>query len=334
MSNNGQRQYVLAGLVAVIALLAAFLLADVVATVFFAITVAYVLFPFREYLVTHHLKPRYASALATVVAFLSLAGLLAPIGIVIYLRRLQLAEFIQNLPPEIVLRYSGFFYVIRTEDAILYANNTLTQIAISGVQAAPVLALKAALFTFLVFAILLEPRGVAAAIFRPIPRPYHDIAIALHERIRDTLFAIYVLQAATALGTFVLALAVFFILGYESFFALAVIAGIFQFIPILGPSVLVVALAGYQVSIGDVNAAAAVLILGLIVIAFVPDALIRPRLAEQTADLPGSLYFIGFVGGILSVGVMGFIAGPLIIALFVEAIDLLSDRQMRQGSLF
>ncbi|MFC6731244.1 AI-2E family transporter [Haladaptatus sp. DYSN1] len=334
MSSPGQRQYVLVGLVVFFTLLTAALLVDVLATVFFATTVAYVLFPVREWLVTYHLKPRYASAVATIFAFLGVAALLAPVGIVLYLRRNQFVDFIQNLPPEITIRYSGFFYTLQTDDAITYANDTLTDLAISGVQAAPVLALKAALFTFLVFAILLEPRGVGAAIFRPIPRDYHDIVMAIHERIRDTLFAIYVLQAATALGTFVLALAVFFLLGYESFFALAVIAGILQFIPIVGPSILVIGLAGYQVSIGEIDAAVAVLVLGLILIAFVPDALIRPRLAEWSADLPGSLYFVGFVGGILSVGVMGFIAGPLVIALLVEALDLLSDRQMRRGTLF
>jgi predicted PurR-regulated permease PerM len=40
--------------------------------------------------------------------------------------------------------------------------------------------------------------------------------------------------------------------------------------------------------------------------------------------MPATLYFIGFVGGVLSVGVVGVIAGPLIVALVAETVEILS----------
>jgi predicted PurR-regulated permease PerM len=58
-----------------------------------------------------------------------------------------------------------------------------------------------------------------------------------------------------------------------------------------------------------------------------PDALIRPRLAALTTGMPASLYFIGFTGGVLSVGVVGVIAGPLVIALLAETVQLLSPER-------
>jgi predicted PurR-regulated permease PerM len=60
-------------------------------------------------------------------------------------------------------------------------------------------------------------------------------------------------------------------------------------------------------------------------VAWLPDVLIRPRLARETADLPGSLYFVGFVGGLLTLGPVGIIAGPLAVALVVEMADHLSE---------
>ena len=60
--------------------------------------------------------------------------------------------------------------------------------------------------------------------------------------------------------------------------------------------------------------------------------MVRPRLARHTADLPGSLYFIGFTGGLLSVGPIGFIAGPLVVALLVEATELLASEVNGHGS--
>jgi predicted PurR-regulated permease PerM len=36
-----------------------------------------------------------------------------------------------------------------------------------------------------------------------------------------------------------------------------------------------------------------------------------------------SLYFVGFVGGVLTLGAIGIIAGPLIVAILVEVVELL-----------
>ena len=66
-----QRRYVLGGLLAVLALLAGALLADVLATVFFAITVAYLLFPLREELTRRGLSLWRASFLTTLLAALA-----------------------------------------------------------------------------------------------------------------------------------------------------------------------------------------------------------------------------------------------------------------------
>ena len=66
-------------------------------------------------------------------------------------------------------------------------------------------------------------------------------------------------------------------------------------------------------------------VLGGLLVAWLPDLVIRPRLARETADLPGSLYFVGFVAGLLTLGPIGVIAGPLAVALVVEIGGLLTD---------
>jgi predicted PurR-regulated permease PerM len=158
-----------------------------------------------------------------------------------------------------------------------------------------------------------------------VPPEYRDVFHALNRRVRETLFGIYVLQAATAVGTFVVSLAVFAGLGYDAVFTLSVIAGVLQFIPVVGPSVLLGALAVADVAAGNVPRAVLVLTLGGVFIAIAPDAVIRPRLATWAAHLPMSLYFIGFTGGLLTVGAIGFIAGPLVVALLIELVNLLGN---------
>lgn len=316
----------LAGLLVVVGLSAVVLLREVLWTVFIAVTVAYVLLPMRARLVDRGLSPRTASAIVATLAFLAALALVAPLGIVLYTRRQALFDRLAALPETVTIDLEVFTYVVELDAVLVAAQKVLADIAIDFAGETPVLALKAVLFLFVVFALLLHPEAVRRAFVQLVPPPYHDLLFSLHERIERTLYAIYVLQAATAVGTFLIAFVVFLALGYVNAFTYAVIAGVLQFIPIVGPSILVVGLAAFDLSFGDPTRALLVLVLGLTLIGFLPDAVIRPRLAERTAALPGSVYFIGFTGGVLSVGVVGFIAGPLVVALLIEVVTLLSVR--------
>lgn len=113
-------------------------------------------------------------------------------------------------------------------------------------------------------------------------------------------------------------------LGYSGALTLAVVAGVLQFLPVVGPSVLVGALVVYQLLAGDAAAAALVGVAGAVFIGYLPDVLIRARLARRSADMPSTLYFTAFTGGLLTLGPVGIIAGPLAVALLVEGIELLS----------
>jgi predicted PurR-regulated permease PerM len=179
------------------------------------------------------------------------------------------------------------------------------------------------LFAFVVFGLLVGHRAVEDALMAAVPRPYHDVVGAFARRTRDTLYAIYVLQVATGAATFFFALPVFLGLGYGIPVTLAFIAGVLQFLPIVGPSVLLGALAVYHVAAGDLVAAVLVVVFGGVIVAWLPDILVRPQLARRAGHLPGTLYFIGFVGGLLTLGPVGIVAGPLAVALVVEAVALL-----------
>ena len=80
MSSLRRRRYVLAGLLVGIGLLTAAVLWEVVEVVFFAVTVAYVLYPLRRRLVDRGVPRRVASGLVTVAAFLAVDVLLAPVA--------------------------------------------------------------------------------------------------------------------------------------------------------------------------------------------------------------------------------------------------------------
>ena len=318
------RQRVLTGVFAVLSVLAAVVLFDVLGTVLFAITVAYVLTPLHRWLVERGSSPWWASAVATVVGFLGVLLAFFSFGFLLYRRQRELLAFLQELPESVTFDLLGFAYVLDASAVFQFARENLRDAALAIARLAPILALKVTLFALLVFALLVRRKQARRALYGLVPHAYRDVAGAFDDRARETLFAIYVLQAATALGTFLVALPLFYALGYELSVTLAIVAGFLQFLPIVGPSFLIGALALFRASVGDVSGAVLMVVLGGLLVAWLPDAVIRPRLAAETAHLPGSLYFVGFTGGILSLGPIGFIAGPLVVALLVEAAALLT----------
>jgi predicted PurR-regulated permease PerM len=322
-----QRTYVLAALFVIVGVLTTLFLWDVLATVFFAITVAYVLFPLSEWFVEQGLSKRLAATVTTAIAFLAGSLIAVPLGAVLYLRRRDLFTFFQQLPAEIPVTVGEMAYTIDVAALFLTLRSLVTSVAVALAAQTPILALKAVLFAILLYAMLWKPSAPKQPVYRTVPRQYHDVVDRLNDRLRGTLYAIYVLQAATAFGTFLVAWGLFAALGYRGAFALAVVAGILQFIPVVGPSVVVVAMGAAELVAGDTVGAALVLVLGLGLVGFLPDALIRPRLARYTTGMPASLYFVGFTGGVLTLGVVGFIAGPVVVALLLECLNLLADER-------
>lgn len=280
------RQSALAALLAGLLVLTAVVLESVLSTVVFAVTVAYVLYPLRQSVRDRGHNRRVAAGIATVAGFLGVVGLAVPLAYVLYRRRRDLLEFLGSVPSAVVVDLGSIVYAVETDPLLQTAQAALRGLAFSLAAAAPVLALKAVVFVTLVYGLLLKPQAPRTALLRLCPGAYHDVLLALHRRTASTLRAIYVLQGATAAATFAVALVTFAALGYESPFALAVVAGVLQFVPVLGPSVVVVTLALVDVVAGDAVRAAIILVVGLVLIGFVPDAVIRPRLAGGGRTFP------------------------------------------------
>lgn len=308
-----------------LAALTALVLAEVLATVVFAVTLAYVLLPVRRVAAERGASARIAAGTATALASLVAVAFVLPPAFVLYQRRRAVVAVFESLPSEIPITVGETTVRVAVAPLVDAGRDAVTGLAIEVAAAAPVIVLKAVVLVLLVYGLLYRPGALRTAATRALPDRYHDVLFALDRRTAETLRAIYVLQAATAAGTFLLGTLTFWLLGYESPVVLGVFSGLLQFVPILGPSVVVGVLAVLDLLAGDVTGAVVVTVVGLVVVGFLPDAVIRTRLAEYTTELPVSLYFVGFVGGVLTVGAVGFVLGPLVVALLVETVVLLSD---------
>ncbi|WP_436346280.1 AI-2E family transporter [Natronorubrum sp. FCH18a] len=323
--SSRNRRYVLAGIVGILGLVTGAILLEVLGTILFALTVAYVLMPVQAWLVRRGLSEWLAAVAATVIGFVSAIAVFAPIVVTLYFRIDQVMSVVEGIPQEVPIEALGIAYTVEVAEVRSIALDFLSGAAVSFASALPVLAIKFALFVILLFALVLKGDAAGRAAIAPVPREYRDIVHALANRTRETLYAIYVLQLATSVATLLIGYPLFWLLGYEAAFTLAIIAAILQFVPIIGPSLLIAPIALYHVAAGELTAAVLVGVLGITLVAWFPDIGVRPRLARRSAGLPGSLYFVGFTGGLFTLGPIGIVVGPLIVAVFVEAVDLLAD---------
>ncbi|AXR76366.1 AI-2E family transporter [Natrarchaeobaculum sulfurireducens] len=324
-STDRTRRYVLAGIVVALGIVTGAILLEVLGTILLALTVAYVLMPVQGWLVRRGLTEWTAAALATLIGFVTAVVVFSPIFFTLYVRIDQVIEIVEELPREIPVSAFEMTYVVEVAEVQQIAITVLRDVGFAFATQLPVIAIKFALFVILLFALLLKGDEAGRAAIAPIPRAYRDVVYALANRARETLYAIYVLQLATSIATLFIGYGLFWMLGYEMPFTLALLAAILQFVPIIGPSLLVVPIALYHVAAGDLAAAALVGVFGITLVAWLPDVAVRPRLARRSAGLPGSLYFVGFTGGLFTLGPIGIVVGPLIVAVFVEAVDLLAD---------
>ncbi|RLM76862.1 AI-2E family transporter, partial [Halobellus sp. Atlit-38R] len=102
------RQRLLAALLVSLAALAAVVLANVLRTVVFAVSVAYVLYPLRQRLVGRGLPLRIACGVATAVAFLGATLLVAPLLYALYRRRAELIAILEGIPDAVPISVGGF----------------------------------------------------------------------------------------------------------------------------------------------------------------------------------------------------------------------------------
>ncbi len=323
-SAAADRQRVLGGLFILASVLTILALSNVVATVFFAITVAYVLAPAKRWVRRRGIGGRVSTIIVTVGAALAVVLLFAPIGIVLLYRLEEAFTLLSEFPETLEIEFGEQRVELLLTEYVDPAERWIRATAIDLSRGLPGLLVKFALFLFVVFGLLLNERDIGESAYAVIPPRHRDIAERLHQRARDTLIAIYVLQGASALGTVIVAIPVFYLFGYDSWVALATIAGILQFVPVIGPSVLIGALAIAEAIGGSVVTAAILVVVGGVAIGALPDLLIRPWLAELTTELSSVLYFVGFIGGLLSLGAIGVIVGPLLIAVLVELAEMVA----------
>lgn len=113
----------------------------------------------------------------------------------------------------------------------------------------------------------------------------------------------------------------FWIVGIPSFVVWGVIMIILSIIPAIGSGLIWAPAGIVLLFMGDIWQGVFVLVFGGIVISFI-DNILRPKLVGSDTEMHPLLVFFATLGGLIAFGVIGFVIGPVIMALFLTLWDI------------
>jgi len=187
-------------------------------------------------------------------------------------------------------------------------------------------------FFFTLFILLLHGDELKSRILEHLPPSITEYVTRLSDVTVDTLYAIYVVQIAIAVLTFFIALPVFYLLGYGNILFYSFFAAFCELIPVLGSSATFIVIGAYAFALGDMRGVLILFFLGYFVVALLPEIWIRPVLVGRRVKIHPVIMFIGIIGGILTMGLAGFVLGPVIIVLLINTYRMYI-RDRKDGTL-
>lgn len=187
--------------------------------------------------------------------------------------------------------------------------------------------IKLVIFVLSLYFFLRHGGALIENIRQSLPEHHREVFNRFVKTSHSVLFAIYVIHVGTALLTFVVAVPFFWLAGFSDVFFWSLLCGVFQLIPVLGPSLIMFAIAAYAFATGD-NTTQGILCLavGYPVVALAPDIVFRSIMMSRQVKFSALLLLLGFVGGLVSMGAIGFIIGPFVLALLAESANFASER--------
>jgi predicted PurR-regulated permease PerM len=192
---------------------------------------------------------------------------------------------------------------------------------------------KTFVFFFSLSALLYHGDLIKERFMSHMPPVICDYVTRLSAVTVDTLYAIYVVQVVIAVLTFFISLPVFYLLGYGNVLFYSFLAAFCELIPILGSSSTFILIGAYALALDDTRGVFILFFFGYLIVSCVPEIWVRPVLVGRRVRINAVIMFIGIIGGILTMGLAGFVLGPVIIVLLINSFRLYtSDRKERRNA--
>ncbi len=117
----------------------------------------------------------------------------------------------------------------------------------------------------------------------------------------------------------------FAILGISSPFFWGVLMAFLSIIPLVGANTILLPMAMVQFIFGNIVSGIVILVFGCGAI-IIDQNIIRPRLDGAKSGIHPAIMFLASMGGLILMGIIGFIAGPMIVGMFLVLWNIFGER--------
>jgi predicted PurR-regulated permease PerM len=229
-------------------------------------------------------------------------------------------EFMQRTLPratEVLARFGLTIEELRAslEGAAVTATQVIAARAVVAGQNALTVTVMFALMLYFLFFFFRDGDRIVGGIIRALPMG--------DDRERRLLRKFAEVSRATVKGTLVVAAVqgalggiMFGLVGIRAALFWGVVMGVLSLLPAVGAALVWVPAAIILLATGAIWQGIVVIIGGSLVIGVV-DNLLRPVLVGRAAEMPDYLVLLATLGGLSAFGLAGFVAGPVIAALFL-----------------
>lgn len=294
-----------------------------------AASIGVVLFPVQRRL-ARRMRPVFASALLTVVVGVGIVGV-AAFTIAVLIQNIDyIAEIFRTILGAAAAPMTGPLagLPIDLSTAIAGIQNEIgawTDYLSMLIGELPIVSLELITFFLVLYLTLEQGEGVGRRLVRALPGEVRRVAERLWTMAVDVMYSIYVVDVQVAFISFLIAIPFFWLLGYGHVLFFSVLSGIFQLVPFLGQTVILLVLGAYAIAIGDWRGLALIVLVGYPFVAAIPDMVMRPLMMGSKTQIHPVVMFIGFFGGITLLGVVGLLLGPLLLSLAVGAYGIVVE---------
>ena len=178
--------------------------------------------------------------------------------------------------------------------------------------------------------LLLEGHEGTSWLVETIPLPNGQVRAIVND-VRDVTRAMLMGTGVTAAYQGVMAFIGYWIFGVDSPIVWASLTGIASIFPGVGTALIWVPVGVITIAQGHAGKGAGVLAWGAILIVFVADYVLRPKLVGTKMKMNDLLVFIAIFGGIEAFGVLGLVLGPIAVAVLLSLIRIYQQEYRPEG---
>ncbi|PKL60095.1 MAG: hypothetical protein CVV33_04440 [Methanomicrobiales archaeon HGW-Methanomicrobiales-4] len=330
-----------------ILLLTAFLFWQLAYTTVIALSLAVVMMPVQR-LFAEKIGRGYAAISVCLLALAAIAVFFCILITSVIITRLYIfeiattiADSIRNFQPgsgtmiaNVLSSLHGLMNESGSANLIENSTTVLLNSMSSLAQSIPGLAVQVFILILILFLLLRNGEQMASGFSTALPTRMTRYLTILWKVVSDTMYGVYVVNMSVAILTFFITIPFFWYLGYGQILFWAFLCAASHLFPFFGPQLITLILAIYALALGDMRGLILIAFIGYPLISGVQDFWIRPRMLAKRVAMHPALMMIGIFGGMLVMGPVGLIIGPLIVALadasYVILIDIGRERRKEE----